>query len=200
MQTVLITGEMGVGKSQAINWLKQRFFSVFQADNQANSFLKSSSVCYPQLKKLFFEQNLYLSNGEFDKKSLAQVIFQDLKKRRAMEAIIHPLVRESFKQFVEKHRKKGGKIVFYEAPLLSRSILKACDYTVLITCPRFIRKKRLLLKGWTEAEVEERLSSQIDDFKIEDQVDFIVDNRGEIKDLEAQLNQVLLTLGKEELC
>ena len=197
MQTVLITGEMGAGKSQAVSWLKQRLFPIFQADSQAKSFLKPSSPCYPQLKKLFFEQNLYLPNGEFDKKSLAQTIFQDLRRRKAMEAIIHPLVRNSFREYVEKQRKKGKKIVFYEAPLLSKAIFKACDKTVLIICPRFIREKRLLLKGWTKVELEERLSRQFDAFKIKDQMDFIIDNSGKLKDLKAQLNQVLQALIKE---
>ncbi|MCZ0932907.1 MAG: dephospho-CoA kinase [Oligoflexia bacterium] len=194
MRTILITGSIGSGKSWAINWLKKRSQPVFQADSQAKKLLQTGSVCYPQLKKLFFESDLYLPNGEFNKKKLAQKIFQDLKKRKAMEALIHPLVRKAFRQFAEEQKKKGANKVFYEAPLISKSILKACDKRVLITCPISIRKQRLTLKGWSEPEIEERFSRQMPDSAIKQQVDFIIDNSGDFKKLELQLNEVLLLL------
>ena len=194
MLTVLITGGMGVGKSRIIDWLKKNSQSVFQADNQAKSLLKKDSVCYPQLKKLFFEANLCFANGEFDKKKLAEIIFQDSKRRKAMELIIHPLVREAFKEFTVKQEKKGRNKVFYEAPLLSKSILSSCDKTVLITCPISIRKQRLISKGWTKRELENRLLGQLPDSAVKKQVDFIIDNSKDFQYLELQLNKILLLL------
>ena len=196
MQTVLITGSIGAGKSRTIYWLKQKAQAVFQADIQAKKLLRADSVCYSQLKKLFCESDFYLSNGEFDKKKLAQKIFQDFKKRKAMEAIIHPLVRKAFKQFVEEQKKRELNKVFYEAPLISKSILTACDKSVLITCPISIRKQRLILKGWCEREIEDRFSKQMLDSAIKQQVDFIIDNSGNLKKLEQQLNKILLFLEK----
>ena len=136
------------------------------------------------------------AQGEFDQKKLAQVIFQDFKRRKAMEAVIHPLVRESFKQFTENQKKQGKNRVFYEAPLISLSLLDSCDKTVLITCSRSIREKRLLSKGWTKQEIKERLLSQIPDSVIKDRVDFIVDNDGDFKNLESQLEKILSLLNE----
>ena len=194
MLTVLITGSMGVGKSKTIDWLKKNSQSVFQADNQAKSLLKKDSVCYPQLRKLFFESDLCLANGEFNKKKLAQIIFQDSKRRKAMELIIHPLVREAFEEFTAEQEKKDRNKVFYEAPLLSKSILKSCDKTILITCPLSIRKQRLNLKGWTKREVEDRLLGQLPDSAVKKQVDFIIDNSKDFQYLKTQLNKILLLL------
>ena len=193
MQTVLITGGIGVGKSWAINWLRQKSQLVFQADSQAKKLLQKDSVAYSQLKKLFSELDFYL-NGNFNKEKLAQTIFQDLNKKKAMEAIIHPLVRKAFKQFVAEQKKSKISQVFYEAPLISKSILQSCDKKVLITCPISLRKQRLLLKGWTEPEIEERFLGQILDSEVENQVDLVIDNSGDFKNLELQLNKMLLGL------
>ncbi|MDE0092000.1 MAG: dephospho-CoA kinase [Oligoflexia bacterium] len=194
MWTILITGGMGVGKSQIIDLLRQKSQPVFQADNQAKKFLRTDSVCYSRLRKLFFESDLYLPNGEFNKKRLARKIFQEPKRRIAMEAIIHPLVRKAFERFVGYQKKKGKNKVFYEAPLISMSIFDSCDKTVLVTCPLSIRKKRLLAKGWTEPDIEERFVGQILDSSVENQVDFIIDNSGSFNSLESQLDKILSLL------
>ena len=191
---ILITGRMGVGKSQAVDWLKRKSQPVFQADNQARKLLQTDSACYLQLRKLFIEPDLYLSNGEFNKKKLAQKIFQDVQKRKAMEAIIHPLVRKAFEQFSEQQKKRGKGKVFYEAPLISMSLFDSCEKTVLITCSKSLQKKRLLARGWTEVEIKRRLAGQISVSQIKDQVDFIIDNSRDIKHLEQQLDRILSLL------
>ena len=198
MRTILITGGIGAGKSWTIDWLKKRSFFVFQADHQAKELLKPDSICFSQLKKVFFEESFYLSTGEFDKKKLAQSLFQDREKRKAISAIIHPLVRKAFRQFVEKKKEERKSLVFYEAPLISKSILESCDKTVLITCPVFIRRQRLIAKGWTEKEIEDRLLTQILDSEIKNQVDFIIDNSKDFKNLELQLDKMLLLLKEKE--
>lgn len=194
MQTILITGGIGTGKSWTIDWLKKKSLSVFRADYQAKKLLKSNSICFSQLKRLFLEEDFYLSTGEFDRKKLAQSIFQDSEKRKAVSAIIHPLVRKAFNQFVEERKQEGRGRVFYEAPLISRSILESCDKKVLLTCPLSIRKQRLFLKGWTEQEIDLRISKQIPDSQIADKVDFIIDNSGDFTSLKSKLEKVLLLL------
>ena len=111
-----------------------------------------------------------------------------------MEAVIHPLVRKSFKDFVESQKKQGVRQVFYEAPLISLSLFESVDKSILVTCLTEIRKERLLKKSWTLQEIEERLSLQIPDSQVRDRADFIIDNGGNLKDLENQMDEVLKKL------
>ncbi|MCY4321919.1 MAG: dephospho-CoA kinase, partial [Bdellovibrionaceae bacterium] len=104
------------------------------------------------------------------------------------------LVRLAFRSFLDEQIKQKVKRVFYEAPLISNSILKSCDKKILITCPISIRKRRLLLKGWTEKEIEDRLREQIPESDVKNQMDFIIDNKGDFESLEIQLNKILLSL------
>lgn len=193
MLLALITGSMGSGKSTTAGFLKARSCPVFQADAYSKKLLKIQSPCYDSLKRLFGGQCLSPS-GDFDRKKLAKEVFKSVEKRKAMEAIIHPLVRESFKKFLEKQKKRGEKRVFYEIPLISRDIFNSFDKRILLTCPKDIKKKRLMQKGWDLKDIESRWAVQIPESEIRDKVDFVIDNSGDLKSLSAKVDEILLSI------
>ena len=119
--------------------------------------------------------------GNLIKKKLAKEIFKFPAKKKAMEVIIHPLVQKAFKNFVRDQKKQGQNRVFYEAPLISKIIFDSFDKKILVTCPDNLKKERLIKKGWTEKEIEERWAVQVPDSAILDKVDFIIDNKGSLK-------------------
>ena len=194
MFLVLVTGSMGAGKSSIIRLLENKAFPVFKADSVAKEFLSSKKPCNEALKQLFSKECLK-DDGEFDRKKLAQEIFKNSEKRKAMESILHPLVQESFKKFVKKQEKTGKNWVFYEAPLISMSIFDSFDKRILVTCSKEIIRKRLLDRGWTIKEIEERWAVQIPESQIKDKLDFIIKNTGDLKKLSHQLDKILSLMG-----
>ena len=196
MKTVLITGRMGVGKSELVSFLKKRDYPVFLADESAKKQLKPDSSCYFKLKKLFPDPDLYQQDRQFDKKKLAHCMFKNPDKKKAVEQIIHPKVRELFKKFVEKESQKQNIYVFYEAPFISKEILKTCDLSVLITSSYEKQMERLLKLGWNEKEIKERLESQVQEKDIIEEVDFIIENKKDKESLEKQLDLFLKKLKK----
>ena len=190
MQTALITGSFGAGKSTFIAFLQELNQPIFKADLKAKEFLKPKSPCYSELKELFGDTCLKPGGG-FDTKKIAQLIFKSLKKKQAMEAIIHPLVRDSFKSFVKQQKTNQKKSLFYEAPLISQNLFTACDKQILITCPKNIKIKRLFKKGWAKQHIEERLAHQILESKILKKMDYIIDNSGSLKNLQSHIAPVL---------
>ena len=194
MLTVLITGSMGAGKSSVIALLEDKNLPVFNADIQAKKLLKAESICYPQLKRIFTDKSFYLSSGDLNLEKMAQSLFTDSKKRKAVEAIIHPLVRGSFKKFVQNQKNKGRNRVFYEVPLLNQKIFNSFDKKILITCPKSIKKKRLLKRGWTFKEIEQRWAVQISDSQVKDKADFVIDNSGDLQNLKKQVEEILYLL------
>ena len=198
MLTLLVTGSMGSGKSSAMALLKAKSYPVFKADDQAKELLKPQSPCYHRLKQLFSEAGFSVANEEEGRKKLAQEIFSHPAKRKAVEAIIHPLVQESFKKFVEYQEKQSqNKPIFYEAPLISHDIFDSFDKRVLLICPKDIKKRRLIRKGWTDKEIEERWAVQIPESEIIDKMDFVIDNSGDLKNLNTKIDKMLYSITAE---
>ena len=191
MKLILVTGSMGSGKSSVINYLEKKAYPVFRADVQAKKFLKQGSPCYVDLRKLFPDKEIVDSKGDFNKKKLAQSIFKDLKKKKAMEALIHPLVQKAFKKFINLQKNKNQELLFYEAPLISKQLLSRFETSILLVCPESIKKIRLVKKGWTEEELEERWAAQIPDSEALDKADFLIDNQKDLKNTYRQMERIL---------
>lgn len=196
MKTALITGEMGSGKTELIRLLGQKSYPIFIADEEAKKFLSPKSSCYSSLKALFPEKSFYLADGNFNQKAIARCIFQDSRKRQAMEALIHPLVWQSFKNFCKKQKKEKNFLVFCEVPLISSSFFSSFDVFILVLCPVSIRKTRLIKSGWGLEDVESRFFAQISSQKVKNLADFVIDNKGSLKNLKAQLDEILKQLNK----
>lgn len=196
--TVLLTGAMGAGKSSSADFLEEQPYPVFRADAQARELLKPSSPCFQSLKLLFKANGLFDLRGGIDHKKLAHEIFTYPEKRKALEDIVHPLVRQSFQLFVQNQKKQGKDKVFYEAPLLSREIFRSCDKSILLVCPEKIRKNRLIKAGWREEELDQRWAAQIPEKDIRGMADFTLDNSAELKKLHAKLRKILLVLKNEK--
>ena len=191
MKTIVVTGGMGAGKSLFLSLLKKKGLAVFISDQAVHRLLKPDSPCYPQLKRLFPDKKFYLAGGFFNKKELAKSLFEDQALRQKMESLIHPLVRKAFHDFVKKPENQAFEKFFCEIPLISTDFLKSFDHSVLISCPLETRKQRLLKAGWELADIQNRFSSQREDFELKDEVDFIIDNKGSVKNLEEQLDRLL---------
>ncbi|MBC6415095.1 MAG: dephospho-CoA kinase [Bdellovibrionales bacterium] len=197
MQTILVIGQIGVGKSLFMSLLKERACSIFIADCEIEKLWRFQSPCYTELKELFFEADFYFKDGNFNKKKISHSIFKDLKRKKSLEKILHPRVRQSFQEFVKKEKQKKTPYVFYEAPLISFNLFKEFDKSILIITDKKIQKERLLKRGLSVSEIKECLENQISNREVKRQVDFTVDNRKDIFYLKQQIQQILKKLNKK---
>ncbi len=195
MTTVLVTGSMGSGKSTVIACLEAQSYPVFKADTKARELMSIKSPCYSRLKQIFNEDRFFKSNGEWDRKQLAKDIFQNADKRKALSAIIYPLIRESFKKWRDHQKNSGESWVFYEAPLISLKMFDSFDKKILLVCPKSIKRQRLIKKGWTSIEIKQRWRAQIPESQAQGHADFIIDNSGHLQSLKRQVKEVLCSMG-----
>ena len=191
MLLVLVTGAMGAGKSSVSSYLETKGYPVFQADVHGKKLLKPESPCYAYLKQVFDKDDVFHSNKEFDRKKLARFIFKYPEKRKLLEAVIHPFVRKFFESFIQERKEQGRSAVFYEASLISNTIFDRFDKTILVVCPAPLKLKRLVKKGWTEEEIKERWAVQVPDSMILNRADFIINNKGDLKSLNGQIDKIL---------
>ena len=197
MRFIGITGGVGAGKSAVLDYLNEdKRYMVLLADEVAHDLMEPGTKCYDRLKKEVLEEDIYLPAGGFDRNKLAQVIFSDDDKRKRLNEIVHPSVKEFVIETVEKAQKEGiVSIVFFEAALLiEEKYYEICDELWYIYTSEDNRRKRLKEnRGYTDEKIDNIFDSQLKDEQFRQYCQVIIDNNGSIDDTRKQVDLALST-------
>ena len=99
---VVITGSIGCGKSSVCKILSQKGYEVIDADKIARELFETSKE---EIKNIFGDE------AANDRKILAGIVFEDEVKRKQLEQIMHPKIKEEIFAKIGELEKKG-KIYF----------------------------------------------------------------------------------------
>ena len=93
-----LTGGIGSGKSAAANFFIELGIDVIDADDISKNVLTENN----KAKKAFIEKfgDHYIQNNKIDREALREDIFKDKVKRKTLESIVHPAVREEILKFI----------------------------------------------------------------------------------------------------
>jgi dephospho-CoA kinase len=152
MAFIAVSGGIGAGKSQLLSALAQRGFNVVQADLLANECLETDEVRLKLFERYPELQNL---NQKQLKANLAEIVFKDEVELKFLEDLIHPCVQTKLKFIREESQKT---ITFVEVPILSA--VRGYDYVVIVDAPSEVRINRLIERGMTLQDIENRIAIQ----------------------------------------
>ena len=88
-----LTGGIGSGKSQAANFFKKEGVTVIDTDKVARDVIKKGTDGFQSIVD-YFDADIFDTDGSIDRGKLRSEVFENEEKRKALELIIHPLVRE----------------------------------------------------------------------------------------------------------
>ena len=88
-----LTGGIGSGKSAAANFFQDEGITVIDADELAREVIDKNSSGYKSIVD-YFGSKIIDSNGLIDRAFLRKEAFDDDKKKKVLESIIHPLVKD----------------------------------------------------------------------------------------------------------
>jgi dephospho-CoA kinase len=133
-------------------------------------------------------------DGTLDRPALAQIVFHDDAERAALNAIVHPLVRQL--AFEREADGRPGQIVVHEIPLLYESgFASFCDWNVVVIAPQEVRVARLLARGgMTLDDIEHRMAAQIHPEEARSRSDFAIENDGTLEQLRERTGEVYSVL------
>ena len=193
MIKVGITGTIASGKTTATILLRRDGYMVFDCDQYAHLAYRKDSLTYEAVVNTF-GQSILDAAGEIDKEKLAKIIFDDDKKRKQLNTIVHPFVKEGLMHYFKTHMQDD--ICFAEIPLLFEAHWEnIVDRTLLITCPKEVAIDRLINERFmTAEEAEKRYNSQIDPSIQMERADDVIINDGSIHELKAKLDQYILNV------
>lgn len=184
---IAITGDIAAGKSSACQFLKRKGAYVINADRIVNSFFKAGSPLGKQIIKLL--GNEVVTKGRINKKKIAQLVFNDLKKLKSLERLLHPKV---IKEIQKKYEKVKNKYSFFvvEMPLLFETKMeKYFDLTVVVTAKTALCKSRFKFKDYSQRK--KRLLPIAEKMK---KANFIIENNGTLKELQFKVLQLLTNI------
>ena len=88
-----LTGGIGSGKSAAANFFQNEGVTVIDADDLAREVIEKNTLGYESIVD-YFGSKIIDSNGLIDRACLRKEVFDDEEKKKVLESIIHPLVRD----------------------------------------------------------------------------------------------------------
>jgi dephospho-CoA kinase len=183
-----LTGGIACGKSTALGFFEARGWATYSTDAIVAHLLAEDQELAESVRKEFGPDFL-LPEGGVDKGKLATIVFSDSSKRRWLEQLVHPLVRE---EWVSQVSRSAGTRHLVEIPLLFENNLESLFSCVIsIYCSQNLQRKRLIDKGMTIEDANARIDAQMPVQEKIEKSDVTLHNDGDLSHLEAQINAFL---------
>ena len=173
MKIIGLTGGIGSGKTTVLKMFKELGCATYVADIEAKKLMNSNNELVNQIKQLFGDE-AYIEN-KLNTVYIAEIVFNDKVKLTALNALVHPVVRDDFKNFVNK---STSKIIIYEAAILFESGSDTlCDFIITVATDIDERIERIIKRdGVTKEQILERMQHQLNDETKVKKSDFVINN------------------------
>lgn len=171
-----ITGGIGSGKSVVSHILRLMNIPIYDCDSQSKQLLATDVNLHQELQ-LLIGRDLYL-NDSLNKQKLAAYIFGNEQHLKAVNAIIHPRVKEDFYRWCLAFDASSFKLLGMEsAILIDAGFENVVDFVINVSAPVQIRLKRAMQRDHSDAQlIQKRIDSQISEEKRCSAANFIVYN------------------------
>jgi len=191
-----LTGGIASGKSTVAARLAELGACVISADKVAHEIIEPGGPAYDAVVERF-GAGILSPDGHIVRERLGQIVFNDPEALRALNAIVHPRVRQESARRIEHCAQDGHTwLVIYDAALLVETgTHRNLDRLIVTACSRKNQIARLNERdGMSNADAAARIDAQapLDD-KI-DRADYVIDTDGTIEETLRQTDEIYESL------
>ena len=186
-----ITGSIACGKSTVSNYLKEKGYTIIDADKLGHIALTSDEV-KEKLKKSF--GLTILENNEISREKLGKLVFGNDENLKILNSIVHPYIRKIILQLQENHRDE--RPVFLDIALLFEAGFEdLVEKIIVVHVDEKIQLARLMSRN--------ALSKEQAMFRIESQMsskdksilgNYVIDNGGTKEETYKQIDLIIEAL------
>ena len=138
-----LTGGIGSGKSAAAWVFKNEGINVIDADNLAKEVIAKDTPGFIKVVE-YFGSEIVTVDGLIDRAKLRMEIFGSNEKRKVLESITHPLVREKMSEKIQASQSPYSII---EVPLIFETkSMGSYDRVLVIDCELKLQLERAILR------------------------------------------------------
>lgn len=186
-----LTGGPATGKSTVAAVFRELGAEVISADEIVHKLLAHDEDVRRSVVKEFGKEILD-DCGNVNRRRLGEIVFQDEKKRRRLERIIHPPVLKTIEQEINKFRRDGQGVLVVEIPLLVEvSCFYLVDKVVVVTAEQETQLQRLQNRyGLSQSDAMKRINAQLPLSAKLKYADWVIDNNGTVDATREQVQKV----------
>ena len=187
-----VTGGIGSGQSTVCEVFKKLGCKIVNVDEKAKQVIKKNKTVQNEIKKEFGSK-VFFRDGTLNRKLLASIAFEDENKTQLLNKIVHPRMVADVVEEMESARFSGRyPLIIVDAALIYEiSIEKLFEHVIVVFSNQNQRVKRVMQRdNVKKEEVIARMDRQIPLAEKQKWADYVIDNRGEIVDLEKQVQKV----------
>ena len=174
MLRVGITGGIGSGKTALTDWLSTQGVVIVDADLAARVVVEPGQPALAEIAAQLGQEYL-LPDGQLDRAALRKLVFADDAKRRMLESITHPRIRD---ELTRQMAAAQSPYVVLSSPLLLESgQSEMVDVSIVVDVPEALQIERTMARDQNGRElVEQIMAAQLDRETRIERSDIVIDN------------------------
>jgi dephospho-CoA kinase len=184
-----LTGGMGSGKTTVGKFFKVLGAYVLDADEICRSLAEPEKPVWREIIDLL-GNGILRDDQTLDRRKIADIVFNDLEKKKALEAILHPRVMEKEQAIYKVILKDDPEaVVIIDAALLIESgNYRKVDKVIVIACDEETQLHRIMAKNkFSREDAQRRLQQQM---HLEEKIkfaDYVLHNDSGLSELEKKV-------------
>jgi dephospho-CoA kinase len=180
-----------MGKSTAGAILRKLGCEVIDTDVIARELTKPGQPALDEIREEF-GPGCFTSDGQLRRDVLAGQIFAEEPARRKLEAILHPRIRQTWRQQLAVWASENRMFAVVVIPLLFETApAPELERTICVGCSEAVQRQRLSERGWTTLELERRVGAQLPIRRKMELADYVAWNDSGLDVLEEQLKRIV---------
>jgi dephospho-CoA kinase len=183
-----LTGGIASGKSLVANMFVKLGADLVDADQVAREVVAPGEPALSAIRDTFGAEFL-TARGELDRAALRKLVFADPDKRRALDALLHPLIRA---RLLARLAEARGPYAIVAVPLLVETDFAALvDRVAVVDCPESLQIERLMRRdSIPRAEAAATIAAQADRATRLRAAHDVIDNSGDVEITRRQVAQL----------
>lgn len=183
MIRVGLTGSIASGKSTVSSIFRHAGAQIIDADQIARDVVRKG---LPAWRKIVahFGPRVLMADGNLNRASLAEVVFNDPVQKRHLNAIVHPYVNRRIKELTRQYQKEQPDgVLVLDVPLLYEvGMEKDLNKVIVVYVPEVLQLQRLVKRdGLSEQAARTRIRAQMSMEEKKQRADIVIDNSGSLE-------------------
>ncbi len=157
MALIAVTGGIGAGKSTVLARFRELGCETLDADDVVHSlYMRDSVLCKAMQKR--WGADILTQDGLPQRNKIADVVFQSQSELEWLNSLVHPLVKE----IIQSRADRCPGALYCAIPLFFEcSWTQDAVFSIGLWCDPLTQHARLLQRGWTDSQINARITQQL---------------------------------------